>query len=88
MFSKHVKSVKDYKFYFDRLEEKGNVWHFGPESSGDKGYAPFPDELARRCILPSSNPGDIVLDPFSGSGTTVKVAEDLGRRGIGVELYA
>ena len=39
-----------------------------------------PEELLRKLILASSNPGDLVLDPFSGSGTTPVVAEQLGRR--------
>jgi site-specific DNA-methyltransferase (adenine-specific) len=39
-----------------------------------------PEELLRKFILASSNPGDLVLDPFSGSGTTAVVAEQLGRR--------
>jgi len=39
-----------------------------------------PEELLRRLLLASSNPGDIILDPFSGSGTTAVVAEQLGRR--------
>ncbi len=39
-----------------------------------------PEELLRKLILASSNPGDLVLDPFSGSGTTAVVAEQLGRR--------
>lgn len=77
----------DYKFYFDRLVEPGSVWHFDPNRTGDKGYAPFPDELAYRCIMPSTDIGDVVLDPFSGSGTTVYVAESNCRTGIGLELY-
>lgn len=39
-----------------------------------------------RCILAGSRPGDIVLDPFFGSGTTGEVAERLGRQWIGIEL--
>lgn len=45
-----------------------------------------PEELLRKMILAASNPGDIVLDPFSGSGTTLVVAEQLGRRWIGCEI--
>ncbi len=45
-----------------------------------------PIQLLLRIILSSTNPGDIVLDPFSGSGTTLVVAEQLGRESIGVEL--
>lgn len=45
-----------------------------------------PEELLRRIILGSSNEGDIVLDPFSGSGTTLVVAEQLQRKWLGCEL--
>ncbi|MDX2230153.1 MAG: site-specific DNA-methyltransferase [Leptolyngbyaceae cyanobacterium bins.349] len=45
-----------------------------------------PEELIRKFVLASSNPGDLVLDPFSGSGTTLVVAEQLGRRWLGCEL--
>lgn len=46
----------------------------------------LPEELVRRIVGVSSNPGDDVLDPFAGSGTTVAVAVAMGRRGVGVEL--
>ncbi len=45
-----------------------------------------PEELLRKFILAASNVGDIVLDPFSGSGTTLVVAEQLGRKWIGCEI--
>lgn len=45
-----------------------------------------PEALIRRLILASSQRGDLVLDPFSGSGTTLVVAEQLGRRWLGCEL--
>jgi len=47
-----------------------------------------PEELLRRLVLASSNPGDAVLDPFSGSGTTLVVAEQLGRRWLGCDTNA
>lgn len=47
-----------------------------------------PEELLRPLILASSQPGDIVLDPFNGSGTTTVVAEQLGRRWLGNDLSA
>jgi modification methylase len=52
-----------------------NSWH----------PAPFPITIPERCILACSKEGDTVLDPFSGSGTTVKAAQDLHRIGIGVD---
>lgn len=76
------------KFYPSALEETGSVWHFPPGGNGDPHLAPFPDELARRCILPTSLPGDVVFDPFAGSGTVPRVAEQLGRIGIGTDIYA
>ena len=45
-----------------------------------------PVQLLLRIILSSTDPGDVVLDPFAGSGTTLIVAEQLGRKSIGVEL--
>lgn len=76
------------KWYPSGLVETGSVWRFSPGASGDPHLAPFPDELARRCILPTTLPGDVVLDPFAGSGTVPRVAEQLGRHGIGTDLYA
>jgi DNA modification methylase len=49
-------------------------------------FATFPPDLVRPCVLAGSKPGDIVLDPFSGSGTVVMVAQEYGRRGVGLEL--
>ena len=48
----------------------------------------LPRELVSRIIGVSSNPGDLVLDPFAGSGTTLAVAKEMGRRAIGIELNA
>lgn len=83
MFAKDRK----HRFYADRLTEKGNVWHFKPERK-TKHLAPFPAELPRRCIEVSTNVGDWVLDPFSGSNTTVNVAGSMGRNAVGCDLYA
>lgn len=44
-----------------------------------------PEELLRKLVLASSNPGDLVIDPFSGSGTTLVVADQLGRRWLGCD---
>lgn len=63
-----------------------NYWLLSPEPSSLEHYAGFPTELPRRCIKAASRPGDTVLDPFLGSGTTALVADQLGRHAIGIEL--
>lgn len=71
---------------------KGHCWEFktGAGHSGDsiafQHPATFPEALAESHILSWSDPGDIVLDPFCGSGTTCKVAAELGRLYLGFEL--
>ena len=64
-----------------------SVWEMQPAKAKSIGHtAPFPDELPKRLIRLYSFHGDTVLDPFVGSGTTVRVAESLGRKGIGYDI--
>ena len=63
-----------------------DVWTIPNDGYGGKHTATFPVELPRRCILMSTKPGDIVLDPFSGAGTTGAAARLTGRRYIGIEI--
>ena len=56
------------------------MWTFAGANPRRVGHpAPFPEELPRRLIKLYSYPGDLVLDPFAGSGTTLKVARELGQ---------
>jgi DNA modification methylase len=68
----------------------GNLWKYvvGGGSSVENGTehpAGFPEKLAKDHIVSWSNEGDVILDPFAGSGTTGKVAEQLGRDCILIE---
>lgn len=63
-----------------------NVWSIPTQPFKGAHFAPFPEELPRRCILAASKPGDLVMDVFGGSGTTGKVAMELNRRSILLDL--
>jgi len=85
---------KSEKYFYDKaaiLEPNGrnrrSVWdiHTQPGFAGAH-FATFPPRLIEPCIQASSGAGDIILDPFFGSGTTGLVAESLGRRYVGIEL--
>lgn len=80
------------RYYYDNQavrEESGanlrNYWILGADSIGVQRPTGFPRTLARRCILLTSRSGDVVLDPFSGSGTTGVVAAALRRRAVLIE---
>jgi DNA modification methylase len=63
-----------------------NVWEYHAGGGRRNHAAPFPYALARDHILSWSNPGDLVLDPFAGSGTALKAARDTGREFIGIDI--
>lgn len=63
-----------------------SVWTIATRPYPEAHFATFPEKLVEPCILAGSRPGDVVLDPFAGSGTTLAVAERLQREAIGIEL--
>ena len=78
----------------DKQEFQKNGWYMTlwnmtnvlPGSKLEKNIAAFPEELPYRIIKLFSYKGETVLDPFVGSGTTMKVARDLGRNSVGIEI--
>lgn len=86
-----TKTVRARRWRHEMLEnvDKADIWHVRTHrgAQAERHYAPFPGELPRRFILATTEQGMTVLDPFAGSGTTVKVAKGLHRIGVGVELY-
>ena len=63
-----------------------SVWTVPTQPYSGAHFAVFPPALIEPCILAGSRTGDVVLDPFMGSGTTAQVAQALGRQWIGCEL--
>lgn len=82
-----IKKNAEARPYFDRKNTlfNRNVWRFNVDRINDHP-APFPIELPENCILACTKEGDIVLDPFMGSGTTALAAKKHGRHYIGFEL--
>lgn len=80
------------KMSVSEQREKGanlkSVWWISTANYREGHYAVMPEALSKICILCGSKPGDTVLDPFSGAGTTALVADRLGRNAIGIELNA
>ena len=86
--------IKGHKGYFDKdgnpicgiNANKKSVWKINTKPYKEAHFAVFPPKLPELCIKAGSSEGDIVLDPFFGSGTTGWVAQRLGRKWIGIEL--
>jgi len=74
------------KPYHPKGKNPGDLWNILTQPSPFRHYAMWPEALVERMILCSTKSGDIVLDPFVGSGTTVRVAERLNRIGVGFDL--
>jgi DNA modification methylase len=63
-----------------------SVWTIATQPYPEAHFATFPEKLVEPCIKAGSRPGDLVLDPFCGSGTVGRVARQLNRRFVGTEL--
>ncbi len=71
------------------MDTANNIWHVAPVPPDFLDHpCPFPEEIPYRLIRLYSYPGDLVLDPFVGSGQTTKVARWLGRRFVGYDIVA
>jgi site-specific DNA-methyltransferase (adenine-specific) len=66
--------------------KRDNVWRYIIGGKHENHPAIFPEALAHDHILSWSNPGDLVLDPMCGGGTTCKMAKELGRHWIGIDI--
>ena len=85
--------AKSERYFYENAaakEENGRnwrtVWAINTEPCSVAHFATYPKELVRRCLAASTRPGDWVLDPFAGSGTTMLVAQQDRRNSLGIEL--
>lgn len=89
--SGRAKELQQNGFYFLKYHPKGSkprdVWDIIPEDTQARElhFAPYPEDLCKTPILATCPPDGVVLDPFCGTGTTMKVAMDLRRRSIGID---
>ena len=75
-------------FVRNEYSRRTNIWRIpiGKNKETQGHPAPFPEQIAKDHIITWSNPGDVVLDPFVGSGTTAKMAIETNRNFIGFEI--
>ena len=92
--SGRAKELAEKGFYFLKYSNKGakisDVWDIIPEDTQGRRYhyAPYPEDLVKNPIALTCPPSGIVLDPFVGTGTTCKVAHDMQRKSVGIDLAA
>lgn len=90
--SGRAKELKDKGFYFLKYHPNGSkpsdVWDILPEDTQNRKihYAPYPEDLCKIPILATTPPDGVILDPFCGTGTTMLVACQLGRKSVGIDL--
>jgi DNA modification methylase len=90
--SGRARELRERGFYFLRYHPGGakpsDVWDILPEDTQKRAghFAPYPEDLCKIPLLTTCPEGGVVLDPFSGTGTTNLVAFQLGRKSIGIEI--
>ena len=92
-YRKRIVNGKTYTYYADEGKLIGSVWSDissmlsnSPIISESTGYpTQKPEKLLRRIVAACSNPGDLILDPFCGSGTTLAAAQQLNRNFVGID---
>lgn len=92
-YSKHEQTREKLAKPVKNKKIKGNIWEYvvgkKQEDQEAKGHpAPFPCELVRDHVRSWTNPGDLVFDPMSGSGTTARVSVEMDRKYIGIDISA
>jgi len=90
-YQRNVKNGKEYRYYLDKGVLPNDWWidlqALNPSAKERLGYpTQKPLTLLERILQASSNPGDIVLDPFCGCGTTIHAAQKLGRIWVGIDI--
>ncbi|HEM7839614.1 TPA: site-specific DNA-methyltransferase [Burkholderia multivorans] len=86
-FHRDGRGDAEYRDYAgDGRRMRRSVWTVATQPYAAAHFATFPEALIEPCVLTGSRPGDVVFDPFFGSGTTGQVAQRLGRRFLGCEL--
>jgi DNA modification methylase len=84
-----TRTTKDNTRNNRQTKDASNIWSYSVADDPNLGHpAPFPEDLARDHILTWSNPGDLVLDYFGGSGTTAKMARNNGRNYLTGDISA
>ncbi len=85
--------TKSPKYYYDVEASKREfgrnmrtVWSIHTRAFPEAHFATFPPELVQRCVSLTTREGDLVLDPFVGSGTTAEIAYRMNRRFVGIEI--
>lgn len=77
--------AKTYDYKYKDLKD-GNVWKLPPATYQAGKWAVLPPIIIERCLIASTDPGDVVLDPFCGSGLVPQIAESMLRIGIGSDI--